>query len=147
MFLCCDFLKDIRCVSCDVFFCGSLQCFGFFVVDEAEGPDACAKVDLMRLCQVGAAAVLPTKLSLRFSLSSVQLPRRRGLPNRPADNTRWTAKWPLGFHEIPASSRGVQETDVRGNQAVVGCSRKTQLMGSCDVRVLSERFTSSKQRG
>ena len=91
------------------FFCESLQCFGFFVVDEAEGPASCAKVDRMRLCQMGAAAVLATKLSLRLSLSSIQLPKRRGLPNRPADNTRWTAKWTLGFHGIPAGSRACKK--------------------------------------
>ena len=103
------------------FFSASLQCFGFFVVDEAEGPDSCAKVDRMRLCRVGAAAVLATKLSLRLSLSSIQLPRRRGLPNRPADNTRWTAKWTLGFHGIPrvhgrAGNRGTR----RRSWAAVG---------------------------
>ena len=38
----CDGLSN---VSCDVFFffCESLQCSGFFAVDVAEGPDACAK--------------------------------------------------------------------------------------------------------
>ena len=92
-------------MSCDVLFFESVQCFGFFVVDEAEGPASCAKVERMRLCQMGAPAVLAPKLSLRVSLSSIQLPRRRGLPNRPANNTRRAAKWTLGFHGIPAGSR------------------------------------------
>ena len=65
-------------VTCDVsFFDESLQCPAYFAVDAAEGPDACAKVEIMRLCQMGADAVLATKLSLRLSLSSVLLPRRR----------------------------------------------------------------------
>ena len=57
----------------------------------------------------GAASVLATKISIRVSLSSIQLPRRRVLPNRPADNTRWTAKWTLGFHGIPADSRACKK--------------------------------------
>ena len=68
-------LSAVSVVLLHVFFFGSLQCFGFFVVDEAEGPASCARVDRMRLCQMGA--VLATKLSSRLSLSSIQLPRRR----------------------------------------------------------------------
>ena len=68
----CDGLSN---VSCDVFFffCESLQCSGFFAVDEAEGPDACAKIEIMRLCQMGAA-VLATRLSLRLSLVALVSP-------------------------------------------------------------------------
>ena len=51
----------------------------------------------------------------------------------------------LGFPWDPRGFTGVQETEVRGDQAVVGCSRKTQSMGSCDVHVLPESFTSFKQ--
>ena len=50
-------------MSCDVFFRESHHSFGFFVLDDVEGRDACAKVERMRLCQTGAAAVLATKLS------------------------------------------------------------------------------------
>ena len=92
------------------FFCESLQCSGFFVVDEAEGLASCASVDRMRLCQMGAAAVL------------------------------WVSMGSPRVH-------GLARTEVRGDQAVVGCSRKTQSMGSCDVHVLPESFTSFKQRG
>ena len=95
--------------SCEVrcsFFCVTSV---LWLLDEAEGPDSCAKVDRMRLCRVGAAAVLATNLSLRLSLSSIQLPGKRGLPHRPADNTRWTAKWTLGFHGIPAVSRACKK--------------------------------------
>ena len=52
----------------------------------------------------------------------------------------------LGFPWDPREFTGVQETEVRGDQAVVACSRKTQSMGSCDVQVLPESFTSVKQR-
>ena len=97
-------------MSCDVFFFfESVQCFGFFVVDEAEGPASYAKVERMRLCQMGAAAVLAPKLSLRVSLSSIQLPRRRGLPNRPANNTKRAGKWTFGFHGIRAGSRACKK--------------------------------------
>ena len=79
---------------------------------------------------MGAAAVLAAKLGLRLSLSSIQLPWRRGLPNRPADNTRWTAKWTWVSMGSPRV-HGLQETEVRGDQAVVGCSRRMQKRGVC----------------
>ena len=60
-----------------LFFTSHFSAPGFFAVDEAEGPDTCAEVERLRLCQMGAAAVLATKLSLRLSLSSVLLRRRR----------------------------------------------------------------------
>ena len=52
----------------------------------------------------------------------------------------------LGFLWDPSGFTGVQETEVRGDQAAVGCSRKTQSMGSCDVHALLESFASFKQR-
>ena len=55
-----------------IFFRVTFQCFGFLLVDEAEGSDSCALVG--RMCQMGATAILATKISLRLSLSSIQLP-------------------------------------------------------------------------
>ena len=53
--------------------------------------------------------------------------------DRPADNTRWTAKWTLGFHGIPAGSRACKKQRYEAIKRSWGCSRKTQSMGSCDV--------------
>ena len=52
----------------------------------------------------------------------------------------------LGLPRDPGGYMGVQETEVRGDQAAVGCSRKTQSMGSCDVHKLPESFASLTQR-
>ena len=78
------------------------------------------------------------------------------LVNPVAQETR-TAKPPSRQHKVdsqadfgfpwdPRGITGVQETVVRGDQAVVGCSRKTQSMGSCDVHVLPETFNRIMQR-
>ena len=40
------------------------------------------------------------------------------------------------FRVTSVRVRGRARTEVRGDQAVVGCSRLTQSMGSCDVEVL-----------
>ena len=52
----------------------------------------------------------------------------------------------LGFPWDPRGFTNTQETEVRGDEAVVGCSQKTQSMGSCDVDVLPDNCSSCKQR-
>ena len=137
-------------MRCDFFFCASLRCFGFIVVDTTERSDSYAIVDRMRLCHMGAAAALATKLSLRLQLTIVALVNPVAQETRgskpPSAEYKFYSQMDLGFPWDPRRFTSVQETEVRGYQAVVGCSRKMQFMGSCDVLVLTERFTSSKQR-
>ena len=128
-----------------MFFCASHQCFGFLMVDEAEGLGSCAKVDRVRSCHMGAVAVPATKLSLRLSLVNPVAQETR-IAQPPSRQHKVGTQVDLGF---PWETRGftsVQETEVRGDQAVVGCSRMTQSTGSFDVHELLESFTSFKQR-
>ena len=119
------------------FFCDSLQCFGSFVVDEAEGPASCAAVDSMRLCKMGATAVLATKLSIRLSLSSNPVAQETRIAKPPSRQHKVVRQLDYVSMGIPAGVTGVQ-TEVRGDQVVVGCSRK--------VHILLESFTSFRQR-
>ena len=64
-----------------------------------------------------------------------------GLPNRPADNTRWTAKWTLGFHGIPAGLRACKKQRheaIKRSWAAVGRRSPWDLvMSMYSMRALS----------
>ena len=71
--------------------------------------------------------------------------QRRGLPNRTADNTKWTAKWTLGFHGIPAGSLACKKQRyeaIKRSWAAVGRRSPSDLVMS----MYSESLTSLKQR-
>ena len=123
-------------VMCFFFFCDSLQCFGSFVVDEAEGPASCAAVDSMRLCQMGATAVLATKLSIRLSLSSNPVAQETRIAKPPSRQHKVVRQ--LDYVSMGSPRVHGRATEVRGDQVVVGCSRK--------VHILPESFTSFRQR-
>ena len=105
------------------FFCESLQCSGFFAVDEAEGTDARAKVERIGLCQMGAAAPLATKLSLRLSLSSALLPRRRSPVCSP---------FAIRYNNVNASIRALNwSSTLDGRRPVYNWARRGRHTNLC----------------
>ena len=125
------------------FFCESLLCFGFFVVDEAEGPETRQNALVPDGCSCGTGN--QAQLTIVTLVNPVAQETRIAKP--PSRQHKVDSQVHLGFPWDTRVFTGVQETEVRGDQAVVGCSRKTESMGSCDVHVLPESFTSFKQRG
>ncbi len=63
----------------------------------AAGPAACANVASTRRCHTAGWADAQTSASCLFSPSSIQLPRRRGLPKRAALQTKCTNKCIFGL--------------------------------------------------
>ena len=73
-----------------------------------------------------------TEMRMMMGCQTAQQTTQGGQPSGP-----WVSMGSPRVH-------GVQETESRGDQAVVGCSWKTQFLGSCDVHVLLESVTSFK---
>ena len=96
--------------------------YGFFVVDEADGPDSWCKIGRMRLCQMGAAAALATKLSLRLSPLVNPVAQETRIAKPPSRQHKVDSQEDLGFPRDPggchgrARNRGARRPSGRGLQ-------------------------------
>ena len=129
------------------FFCESLQCFlaspwsrkrkvPIRVQNRQNAlvPDACS-------CGLGNQA----QLTIVALVNPVAHETRIATP--PSRQHKVDSQEDLGFPLDPGGFMGVQETKAQSDQAAVGCSRRTQAMGTCDVQKLLESFASFTQRG
>ena len=91
------------------FFCESLQCFGFFVVDKAEGPALCAKVDRIALVPDGCSCGTGNQAQLTVVALVNPVAQETRIAKPPSRQHKVDSQVDLGFPWDPRGFTGVQE--------------------------------------